>query len=422
MNTHVTRLSNGLRVVTQRMPQLETAALGVWVKVGTRHETDATNGISHLLEHMAFKGTETRTARGIVEAIEQVGGDLNAATSLETTAYFARVLAADVDLAVELMADILQHPKYAPDDLEREREVILQEIAGTKDSPDDVAYDLLNAAAYPDQPVGRPILGSAERIQGFQAQDVRAFLAAHYAPADMVLSAAGAVDHSAVVKAAERWFGGLAARPRTAPEQARYVGGATTSEHPFEQAHLLLGYQSVSYRQPEFYTAQVLSGMLGGGMSSRLFQSVREEHGLCYSIYAGNWSLDDTGLFSVHLATGKTMLGKAIDLVLAELSAAAATAAGDREIDRAKAQLKAGLLMSLESASARAEQLARQVMLFDRIVPPSELVQRVDAVTPEAVRALAEKLFSGAGTVAIVGAGRKGAQFARQALSLRTAA
>jgi predicted Zn-dependent peptidase len=422
MSVEVTRLANGLRVVTQRMPHLETAALGVWVKVGTRNETEATNGISHLLEHMAFKGTETRTARAIVEEIEQVGGDLNAATSLETTAYFARVLAADVDLAVELMADILRHPRYSADDLEREREVILQEIAGTRDSPDDMAYDLFNAAAYPEQPVGRPILGSAERIKAFTADDVRSFLAAHYAPANMVLSAAGAVDHGAVVKAAERWFGPLQAKPRIETAKARYVGGPAVGDQPFEQAHLLLGFQSVSYREPEFYTAQVLSGMLGGGMSSRLFQTVREEHGLCYSIYAGNWSLDDTGMFSVHLATGKDMLGKAIDLVRQEITGVAATAASQREVDRARAQLKAGLLMSLESPGSRAEQIARQVMLFDRIVPPSELVARVDAVTPESVRALAERLFAGSPTAALVGAGRKGAQFARQALGERAAA
>jgi predicted Zn-dependent peptidase len=416
MTATVTRLANGMRIVTETMPHLETAAIGVWVKVGTRHETEATNGISHLLEHMAFKGTETRSACAIVEEIEQVGGDLNAATSLETTAYFARVLKPDVGLAITLIADILQHPKYAPDDLERERDVILQEIAGAQDSPDDTAYDLLNATAYPDQAVGRPILGSPERIKAFGTNDVRRFLQTHYAPADMVLAATGAIDHDVVVAGATAAFGAMSSKPASPPAPARYAGGAAVSNAAFEQAHVLIGFPSASYREADFYAAQVLTGMIGGGMSSRLFQVIREDHGLCYSIYAGHMSLDDTGMLTVHAATGKSMVAKLIDLTRAELDKAAAHAAPAREIDRAKAQLKAGLLMSLESPGARAEQLARQIMLYDRLIPRSELIARVDAVTPEGVRALADRVFRAKPSVALVGAGRKGAAFARQAL------
>lgn len=417
MSTEVTRLGSGLRIVTDHMAHVETASLGVWVKVGARNETAATNGISHLLEHMAFKGTVRRTAKDIAEEIEQVGGDLNAATSLEMTSYFARVLKADVPLALELIADILLNPKYAADDLEREREVILQEIAATRDSPDDIAYDLLNTTAYPEQALGRPILGSEETVKAFSAADVRTFLTHHYRPAQMVVSAAGAVDHAAVVAQVEKLFAGLPTGETAKPAQAHYAGGPAVSDKPFEQAHLLLGFEGISYRTPEYYAAQVYAGLMGGGMSSRLFQEVRETHGLCYSIYASNWSLDDTGVFAVHAATGKDMLGKLITLVREELERSAATAPSLREVERSKAQLKAGLLMSLESSGARAEQMARQMMLFDRLVTPADLVARVDAVTPESVREFAARLLNGKPPSAVlVGGGRKAAAFARQAL------
>jgi predicted Zn-dependent peptidase len=414
MTAEITKLSNGMRVVSQHMPHVETASLGVYVKTGARHEARETSGISHFLEHMAFKGTEKRTARAIAE---QVGGDLNAATSMETTAYYARVLKADVDLGLEIIADILQNPKYAPDDVERERDVILQEIAGTKDSPDDIAYDLLNEVAYPDQALGRPILGSEQTVTSFTAGDVRTFLQRQYKPSQMVISAAGHVDHAAIVKQAEVLFGGLTEGEPPKAAAAEYAGGPASDEKPFEQAHLLMGYESVSYRTPDFYTQQVFSGLFGGGMSSRLFQEVREKHGLCYSIYSTSWSLDDTGMFAIHAATSKDMLGKLIDLVRAEFEEIASVAPTAREVDRSKAQLKAGLLMSLESSGSRGEQLARQVMLFDKLVTPAELVKRVDAVTPESVRAFAARLLQGKpASVAIVGAGRKAAAFARQAV------
>jgi predicted Zn-dependent peptidase len=416
MSTHVSTLANGMRIVSHDMPHVETASLGVWVKVGARHESARDNGISHFLEHMAFKGTERRSALAIAEEIEQVGGDLNAATSLETTAYFARVLKADVGLALELIADILLNPRYEATDLEREREVILQEIASTQDSPDEIAYELLNAVAYPDQAIGRPVLGTPDTVAAFGASDLRGFLKRHYRPHQMVLSAAGAVDHAALVRQAEPLFGHLEGGPTSIADVARYVGGPKTSDKPFEQAHLLLGFQGSSYRTPDFYTGQVFSGLFGGGMSSRLFQEVREKHGLCYSIYSTCWSFDDTGMLAIHAATGRDMMGKLIDVVQGELHRSAASAPDLREVERSKAQLKAGLLMSLESSGARAEQMARQLMFFDRLVGASELVERVEAVTPEAVRVFAERMLAAApASIAIVGAGRKSELFAQQA-------
>ena len=365
---------------------------------------------------MAFKGTERRSATDIAEEIEAVGGELNAATSLETTAYFARILKGDVAIALDILADILQIPRYAEDELEREREVILQEIAATRDSPDEIAYELLQDAAFPNQAIGRPILGTTQSVTRFRASDLRAFLAANYGASRMVLSAAGSVDHDELVRHAEAQFGRLNGGVGGRFEPARYVGGTRTSAKPFEQSHLVMAFAGPSYRARDFYTAQVFSGLFGGGMSSRLFQEVRERRGLCYAIYSSCWALADSGLFGIHAATGPEMMSKLIEVVGDELVGAAAEKPADAELARAKAQLKAGLLMGLESSSARAEQMARQLLLFDRLMEPPELIERIDAVTADAVRELAANLVGASPpSVAVVGAGRRGETFARMA-------
>ncbi len=414
----ITVLPNGVRVVSQHMPHVETVSLGVWVDVGARHESIDENGMSHFLEHMAFKGTGRRTARAIAEEIEQVGGELNAATGLDTTAYFARVLKADVGLSFDIIADILLDPNHTAEEIEREREVILQEIAATRDSPDEIAYDLLNDVAYPDQPLGRTILGTTSNVKGFTAPDLRTFLNHHYHAGAMVVAAVGHVAHEQVVRHAEALFGGLK-RGSGGGEgfaAARYKGGTRASSKAFEQSHLLLGFEGPSFRDPKFYTAQVFSGLFGGGMSSRLFQEVRERRGLCYSIYSSCWGLGDTGLFTIHASTGHDMLPELINVIRAECATAAATAPETREVDRAKAQLKAGLLMSLESSGSRVEQVARQTLRYGRLVPVTELVARVDAVTPQDIRAFAEAMLSAKpASVTVVGAGRKSAAEAARA-------
>ena len=317
-------------------------------------------------------------------------------------------------VALEILADILQKSAYAEDEMEREREVILQEIAATRDSPDEIAYDLLQDAAFPDQPIGRPILGTAEHVMSFSANDLRGFLKTHYAAQQMIVSAAGRIDHAALVRHAEALFGGLNGGKGGKAERARYVGGVRTSDKPFEQSHLVLGFEGPSYRQPEFYTAQVFSGLFGGGMSSRLFQEVRERRGLCYSIYSSCWALADTGVFGVHAATGPDMMSKLIDVVRQEFLRAADELPTAAEVQRAKAQLKAGLLMSLESPSARAEQMARQLLLFERIIGAKELIERVEAVTGEAIRSFAADLISRQAPAAVVvGAGKKSESYAR---------
>lgn len=407
MTVEITTLSNGLRIVTHQMAHLETVSLGVWVAAGARHELPAEHGISHLIEHMAFKGTSRRSARAIAEEIEQVGGELNAATSLETTSYYARVLKGDEPVALNILADILLDPLHAPDELEREREVILQEIAATRDSPDEIAYDLIHDVAFPAQPVGRPILGSPASVKSFQTTDLKSFIARHYGATRMVVSAAGAVEHGPFVRHVEALFGGLTAGGAAVQEAARYRGGTLASEKPFEQTHVLAGFQGPAYGRPEFYTGQVFSGLLGGGMSSRLFQEVREKRGLCYSIYSSAWGFNDSGLFCIHTATGMETMAELIDVLSVELKALAADGPTAGEVARAKAQLKAGLLMSLESSGARAEQMARHLIAHRRLLSNAELIASVEAVTPERLRDFAAWLLtSGKPSVAVVGAGK----------------
>lgn len=406
MTPEVSTLSNGLRVATQSMPHLETVSLGLWVAVGARHESEREHGISHFLEHMAFKGTQHRSARQIAEEIESVGGELNAATSLESTAYYARVLKGDEGIALGLIADILLNAAFGTAELEGERQVILQEIAATRDSPDDVAYDLLHDAAFPEQPAGRPILGTPDSVKSLTAGDLEGFLANHYLAENMVISAAGAVEHNAFVRHAEALFGGLSGGQIKGDGPITYVGGTRTSEKSFEQSHLLIGFSGPSYREDAFFTAQVFSGLFGGGMSSRLFQEVREKRGLCYSIYSTAWGLKDAGLLGIHAATGSDMMIELIDVVAIEMKRAADKVPTDSEILRSKAQLKAGLLMALESCSARGEQMARHLLSHGRILSNCELMQKVDDVTPELVREFAAHIAESVPSIAVVGSGR----------------
>ncbi|RMF08366.1 MAG: insulinase family protein [Alphaproteobacteria bacterium] len=394
MSVVTSRLANGMRVVTHAMPHLETVSLGVWVGAGARCEQPGEHGISHLLEHMAFKGTARRTARQLAEEIESVGGDLNAATSAELTAYYVRVMKPDVPLALDILADILSSPRFDEAELAREKEVILQEIAAAQDSPDDLVHDLAQEAAFPGQALGRPILGTAQSVSAFTTGDLERYLAVHYAPGSMVLAAAGGVDHDAFVRRAEAAFAALPERGAAAWPPAHYQGGIRVIEKPFEQNHMVLGFRGPSFRDESFFAGQVLSSCLGGGMSSRLFQEAREQRGLCYAIYSYCWGLSDTGLFGIHSATGADQMTELLAVVTGELARIAAHAPGEEEIERARAQLKAGLLMSLESSSARAEQLARHLLAYGRVLETDELIARVDAVSAESVRALAEQMFT----------------------------
>ncbi len=391
MTVRQDQLKNGFRIVSEHMPGLQSAAIGIWVTAGGRHERIEQNGIAHFLEHMAFKGTERRSSLQIAEAIEDVGGYINAYTSREVTAYYARVLKDDVALAMDVIGDIVLNPVFDPREIEVERGVILQEIGQAYDTPDDVIFDWLQEQSYHDQPLGRTILGPTERVSSFSREDLSGFVAEHYGPEQMILSAAGAVDHDALMKMAEEMFGHLQPRKGLIPEAARFTGGEARQEKDLEQAHFALALESPGYRDDGIYTAQIYSTALGGGMSSRLFQEVRESRGLCYTIFAQTGAYADTGTTTIYAGTSADQVAELATITIDEMKRAADDMS-EEEVARARAQMKAGMLMGLESPSNRAERLARLVQIWGRVPSLEDTVAKIDAVSTEDVQAFAERM------------------------------
>ena len=392
MSIQLHTLPNGMRVVTEHMPGLQSASIGVWVSAGGRHETVQQNGIAHFLEHMAFKGTSTRSALQIAEQIEDVGGYINAYTSRETTAYYVRVLNNDVPLAVDILSDILRNSVFDPREIEVERGVILQEIGQTLDTPDDIIFDWLQETAYPDQSIGRSILGPADNIKRFDRDDLTSFVSAQYQPQRMILAAAGGIDHDALLSLATQAFQDLS--PDVTPQLetiAKFSRGEYRNEKTLEQAHFALAFESPSYKSDDIYTAQVYSIALGGGMSSRLFQEAREKRGLCYSIFAQTGAYVDTGMTTIYAGTAGDQIAGLSRLTIDEFKRAADDMT-QAEVDRARAQMKAGMLMGLESASNRAERLARMVQVWGYVPDLSEAVEKIDAVDLTSVKAYAEQV------------------------------
>ncbi|MGB7780825.1 MAG: pitrilysin family protein, partial [Pseudolabrys sp.] len=344
MSVEVTRLPSGLSVVTDRMPHLETASLGIWIGSGSRNEKPDEHGISHLLEHMAFKGTKRRSARQIAETIEAVGGDLNAATSVESTGYFARVLKADVRLALDVLSDILSEPTFDVDELKREQNVIVQEIGATEDAPDDLVFDRLQETAFPLQPVGRSILGTPDTVRSFNPARLRSYLSRNYRAPNMVVAAAGAVEHEAIVTEVDKRLASFKGPAAPDPEPAHFRGGTKVETRDLEQVHIAMALQGLPMRDDQLYSLQVFTSVLGGGMSSRLFQEVRETRGLCYAIHAFHMPFADTGLFALYAGTDETDAPELMRVIIDQIGNATETLS-DTEVNRAKAQMKAGLLM-----------------------------------------------------------------------------
>ena len=402
MTIELSRLNNGLQIATDRIETVDTVSLGIWVDVGTRHEPAAINGVAHFLEHMAFKGTERRTALQIAEEIEAVGGHLNAYTSRESTAYYAKVLKEDVPLALDILADILQHSTFEPEELERERTVILQEIGQANDTPDDIIFDHFQECAYPDQAMGRPVLGRPEIIRRLGRDEVTAYLREHYGARRMVLAAAGNLDHQAIAAAAEKLLADVPADRPVTTEPARYAGGERREERDLEQLHLVLGFPGLVLDDPDFYAGSVLTTAFGGGMSSRLFQEIREKRGLVYAIHCFGHSYRDGGLFGIYAGTGED---EAAELVpaLCEEALKLEDGLSPVELARAKAQLKAGLLMSLESTSARCEQLAQHLLIHGTPFDPVEIVRRIEAVDAAAISRVVARWRGGPPTLTALG-------------------
>lgn len=389
MTVRTATLDNGFRIVSEHMPGLQSASVGVWVTAGGRHETPEQNGIAHFLEHMAFKGTTSRNALQIAEQIEDVGGYINAYTSREVTAFYARILRNDVRLALDVISDILLNPLFETREIEIERYVILQEIGQALDTPDDVIFDWLQEKSYPKQALGRTILGEADRIRTFNRDHLLTFVDQHYGPEQMILSAAGAVNHEQIVEQAQEIFGNLKPRKQSLAETARFVGGERRFEKPLEQAHMALAFESPGYRDDDFYTGQVYSMALGGGMSSRLFQEVREKRGLCYTIFAQTGAYSDTGMTTIYAGTSEEDLADLTYLTIDEMKRAADDMKDD-EVMRARTQMKAGLLMGLESPSSRAERLARMIQIWGQVPDLSATVEKIDSVTTQDVRNFAK--------------------------------
>ena len=402
MSIEVTRLPSGLTVATDSMPGTATVSLGAWVGAGARHESSEVNGIAHLLEHMAFKGTARRTAEDIAVEIEAVGGHLNAYTSRENTAFYAKVLAEDAPLALDIIADILQHSTFLEEELERERAVVLQEIGQAYDTPDDIVFDHFQETAYPAQALGRPVLGESHIVGALDQAALWDYLRSHYGPQQMVVAAAGNIEHRRFVDMVAAAFTHEDFTSNGATDPAAYRGGDRREQRELEQVHLLLGFDGVGYLDDDYYALNLLSTLFGGGMSSRLFQEVREKRGLVYSIYSFHSAFIDGGLFGLYAGTGAREVGELVPVVCDEM-AKLTQGVTIEELERARAQVRASLLMSRESSSSRAEQLAQQLLIYQRAVPLDEILQKIAAVTPADVVRVAGRLMSSAPTVTAIG-------------------
>jgi predicted Zn-dependent peptidase len=354
-----------------------------------------------MLEHMLFKGTPRRSAQAIAEEMEAVGGQMNAYTGRENTAYYARIMADDLPLALDMLADIVQHSLFDEAELAREQQVVLQELGQALDTPDDIIYDYFHEAAYPGQAAGRPILGTEESVSGLTQGALKRYIASEYAPSRLVLAGAGAIDHNWLVSEAAKLFRNLPLEVAHVPQPARYEGGDLRLVDDLEQVHLILGFPGVGLHDPDYYAMQVYATALGGGMSSRLFQEVREKRGLAYSINSFTSDLEDSGVLGIYAGTATESLDELLPVLCEQL--VAATEFAPEEIARARAQLKVTLLMGLESSFSRAEALALNLVTYNRHIPAAEVLARIDAVDATALRRVGQRVRTGAPTVTAMG-------------------
>ena len=401
-NVFLTTLDNGVRVISDQMAGLATASVGIWVDCGSRYEIPALNGAAHLLEHMVFKGTTTRSAEQIAREIEAVGGQINAYTGREQTGFYVKLLAGDLPLGVDILSDLLVNPAIDQQELDKERNVVIQEIGMVEDTPDDIIYDHFQGCAFPDQGVGRPILGTRETVSSMSRDDLHGFLTRHYAANRMVVAGAGMIDHDRLVDLAHARLGHLGPARPDVPMSAIWQGGEVRVEDDLEQIHWLLGFPSIDHHDPMLYPLQAFSTILGGGMSSRLFQEIREKRGLVYSIYSYLTPFNDGGVFGIYAGTDPGMIAELVPVVCDQLAGIADNIT-DEEVNRAKAQLRAGVLMSLESSMSRAEFWANNVMIFNQPPTVADITAKIDAIDRASIRAAASKILSGTPIMAAMG-------------------
>lgn len=398
----VTRLDSGLRIITDSVPEMHSAAVGLWVDAGTRDETMEHNGAAHMVEHMLFKGTPTRTAQDIAETIENVGGHMNAYTSREVTSYHAHTLKEHAPLAMDILCDMVQHSTMPDNEIERERQVILQEIGMCHDNPDDLVFDNYFETAWPNQTLGAPILGTAEIIENISKQALQAYVENLYTPERIVVSASGNIQHDALVEQVSKILADLPDTPNKEHMAASYKGGENRFEKELEQSHIVLGFQAPGRLNKDFYATRILATILGGGMSSRLFQEVREKRGLVYAVYSFYSGYADDGVFGIYAGTGPERLPELIPVLCEEIKKL-----GDsitvQELDRAKSQLKAGLLMGRESMMSRADQNAKHMIYHDKPLNADDIISCIDRVDQAALSRIAGKIFTTAPTLSALG-------------------
>ena len=405
MSGRLHRLANGLTVAVDPIAGAQSTAMGLYAGVGSRSEPDGKSGLAHLVEHMVFKGAGSRDARAIAEAIEDVGGTLNAWTARDQTAFHARVLPDDLALALELIADLVRAPKFDADELEREKGVVLSELGECHDTPDDLIGDRLFETAFAGQSIGRSVLGSEASVKAVTRDDLLGWIAQEYGPSRLIIAASGKVDEDALLALAEALFGDMAERDFTAPAPARFTGGQHDDRRSFEQAHWSFALPGLAAADPATPALAIFIQAVGGGMSSRLFQELREDRGLAYSIYAWGQGFADAGLFAVGCASDRDKAGETLKLARG-IVARAAEDLSEAEVRRARAQLEAGLLMALETPQGRADHLARSIEVFGRIVTVEETLAQLRAVDIAAARAVGAALHAGPVAVVSIGAAK----------------
>ncbi len=388
-------LSNGLTVVTEAMPSALSVSVGIWLKIGSRNERREVNGISHFLEHMVFKGTERRSAEDIARAADAIGGHLDAFTTKETTGFTIKVLDEHLPRAMDILADMMKRPLFLPEHIAKEQQVVREEIKMVEDTPDDLVQEIFTANYWRGHALGRPILGTRQTVSQFDRRRLRAYFERHYTPANMLVTAAGRLEHARIMDLVRKEFGGGRRRPAVTrgPAPASWPNIKVRRKKDLEQAHIILGAPAYRQSHPRRYAAYVLNTVLGGGMSSRLFQHIREQRGLAYSVFSSLSTFQDAGCFSVYAGTGASNVRTVISLILKELVELKSKPLGQEELRRAKDYLKGSLLLGLETTSSRMAYLARQELYFGRYILPEEIARGLEAVTADDVSAVARELF-----------------------------
>ena len=403
MQANITTLDNGLRIATSNRSGTQTVSLGIWVKTGSAYEVEEENGISHFLEHMVFKGTPKRTSFQIDAEIEDAGGQTNAYTSREFTAFYAKMLKDDAELALDVLSDIVLNANFPEAELQKERDVVVQEIKQTIDTPDDIIFDYFQAKAFENQAIGRNILGLAEKVLNYEATELKNYRQNHYGTNNMIVCAVGNINHQKFVDMVKARFNDFKNKTNFKIEEQNYTGGFYAENRDIEQAHILLGFKGFDYNSDNYYPATIFSTILGGGSTSRLFQEIREKRGLAYTTYSFNNAHTRSGLFGIYAGTTNDELKELMPVITDEIKKICNEKVSEKELSRAKVQLKASMLMGLESSSSSAEIMARQLLIFDRVIPVKEMVSRIENVTLEDIQNTARNIFASTPTYALVG-------------------